>query len=99
MSQYKLYPLKFEPIYQYRIWGGRRLENLLSKPLPVKDPIGEAWILSDRDDHPSVVTEGPLKGITIGEVLATVPEQVYGRGLAANFKRFPLLLKFLDAQK
>lgn len=98
MSQIKLYPLKFEPIYQYRIWGGRRLTNLLSKPLPAKDPIGEAWILSDRDDHPSKVIEGPLKGKTISQLLASSPELLLGRELA-HFKRFPLLLKFLDAKK
>ena len=47
-----LYPLRFEPIYQYRLWGGRRLANLLTAPLPGDGPIGEAWLLSDRDDHP-----------------------------------------------
>ena len=25
-------------------------------------PVGEAWILSDRDDHQSRVADGPLKG-------------------------------------
>jgi mannose-6-phosphate isomerase len=58
----ELYPLKFEPIYQYRLWGGRKLANLLSKPLPNDGPIGEAWILSDRKDHASKVIDGPLKG-------------------------------------
>ena len=53
-----LYPLKFEPIYQYRLWGGRKLGSLLSKPLPRDEPIGEAWILSDRNDHASKVFEG-----------------------------------------
>jgi hypothetical protein len=38
--------LRFEPIYQYRLWGGRRLATLLSAPLPGDDPIGEAWLLS-----------------------------------------------------
>src|ERR1700753_1159064 len=47
MTQATLYPLKFDPIYQYRIWGGRRLEHWMSKPLPPNDLIGEAWILSD----------------------------------------------------
>ena len=50
MSQIVLYPLRFEPIYQYRLWGGRRLAELLTAPLPGDGPIGEAWILSDRDD-------------------------------------------------
>jgi mannose-6-phosphate isomerase len=93
-----LYPLKFEPIYQYRLWGGRRFAGLLTAPLPDDGPIGEAWILSDRDDHPSRVANGALQGQTIGQVLAEFPEQVLGK-LAGRFPRFPLLLKFLDAKE
>ena len=69
MNQMPLYPLRFEPIYQYRLWGGRRLTNLLSTPLPGDGPIGEAWVLSDRDDHQSRVANEPLKGQTIGELM------------------------------
>ena len=98
MSQTLLYPLRFEPIYQYRLWGGRRLANLLSVPLPGDGPIGEAWILSDRDDHQSHVSNGPLKGRTIGQVLEQFPEQLLGKS-AQRFHRFPLLLKFLDAHE
>ncbi len=97
MSETTLYPLRFEPIFQYRLWGGRRLSNLVSSPLP-DGPVGEAWILSDRDDHPSRVVNGPLKGQTIAEVM----EQSRGRlmgSLAHRFLRFPLLLKFLDARE
>jgi fructose-bisphosphate aldolase class I len=97
MDQIPLYPLRFEPIYQYRLWGGRRLANLLSAPLPGDGPIGEAWLLSDRDDHPSLVANGPLKGRTIGQLLKQWPEQLLGK-LAGRFRRFPLLLKFLDAR-
>jgi mannose-6-phosphate isomerase len=93
-----LYPLRFEPIYQYRLWGGRRLASWLAAPLPGDGAIGEAWLLSDRDDHPSRVAEGPLKGRTIAELLAHAPERVLGN-LTGRFRRFPLLLKFLDVQK
>ena len=96
MSQILLYPLRFEPIYQYRLWGGRRLADLLTAPLPSDGPIGEAWVLSDRDDHQSHVADGPLKGQTIGQLLEQSPEQLLGK-LAGRFRRFPLLLKFLDA--
>jgi mannose-6-phosphate isomerase len=91
-----LYPLRFEPICQYRLWGGRRLADLLRTPLPGDGPIGEAWILSDRDDFPSRVADGPLKGQTIKQLLETAPEQMLGE-LASRYHRFPLLLKFLDA--
>jgi mannose-6-phosphate isomerase len=98
MSQTILYPLRFEPIYQYRLWGGRRLAGLLSVPLPGDGPIGEAWVLSDRDDHPSRVADGSLKGRTIGQVLERFPEQVMGNFIG-RFRRFPLLLKFLDVRE
>jgi len=98
MSQMLLYPLRFEPIYQYRLWGGRRLAGVLTAPLPGEGPIGEAWVLSDRDDHASRVADGPLKGRTIAQLLEQFPEYVMGK-LAGRFRRFPLLLKFLDARE
>ena len=97
-SQTLLYPLQFEPIYQYRLWGGRHLADLLTAPLPGDGPIGEAWILSDRDDRQSVVSNGPLKGQTIGQLMQKEQEQLLGK-LAWRFKRFPLLLKFLDVHE
>jgi mannose-6-phosphate isomerase len=93
-----LYPLRFEPIYQYRLWGGRRLAGVLTATLPGEGPIGEAWVLSDRDDHASRVADGPLKGRTIAQLLEQFPEYVMGK-LAGRFRRFPLLLKFLDARE
>jgi len=98
MDSVPLYPLRLEPIYQYRLWGGRRLSGLLSAPLPGEGPIGEAWVLSDRDDHQSTIANGPLKGQTIGLLMEQYREQVMGK-LASRFRRFPLLLKFLDAQQ
>lgn len=93
-----MYPLRFEPIYQYRLWGGRHLSNLLSAPLPGNDPIGEAWLLSDREDHQSQAAEGPLKGNTIGQLIQKFPQQMLGK-LAGRYQRFPLLLKFLDVHE
>jgi mannose-6-phosphate isomerase len=98
MSNSLLYPLRFEPIYQYRLWGGRRLAGLLSEPLPKNGPVGEAWILSDREDHASRVANGPLKGQTIHQLMEQFPVQLMGK-LAQRFLRFPLLLKFLDAHE
>jgi mannose-6-phosphate isomerase len=31
----KAYPLKFEPIYKQRIWGGQKLREVFGKDLPV----------------------------------------------------------------
>jgi mannose-6-phosphate isomerase len=98
MDKINLYPMRFEPLYQYRPWGGRHLGSLLSTPLPGDGPIGEAWILSDRMDHASVVANGLLKGRTLGHLLEQSPEHLLGE-LAAFYTRFPLLLKFLDVRK
>lgn len=93
-----MYPLKFDPIYQYRLWGGRRLANLLSKPLPNDEPIGEALVLSDREDYASVVLDGTLKGYSLTQLIKEFPEEVMGKGFQ-NESRFPLLLKFLDCKE
>ena len=98
MDHSTLYPLRFEPIYQYRLWGGRRLGSLLAAPLPEDEPIGEAWILTDRDDHRSLVANGPLKGKNLQELIQQFPEEMLGK-LAGHSHRFPLLLKFLDVSK
>ncbi len=98
MGKTQLYPLRFNPIYQYRLWGGRRLASLLSTPLPGTGPVGEAWVLSDRTDHQSLVANGPLRGQTLCQVMERFREQLMGK-LSSRFRRFPLLLKFLDAHE
>jgi mannose-6-phosphate isomerase len=90
--------LRFEPIFQYRLWGGRRLAEWTGARLPGDGPIGEAWLLSDRAENPSRVANGPLEGRTIAELIARSPAAILG-DLAQRFSRFPLLLKFLDVQK
>ncbi len=97
VSKTLLYPLRFEPIYQYRLWGGRQLAGLLSAPLPA-GLVGEAWMLSDRDEHASRVVNGNFRGKTISQLLAEFPQQLMGK-LSERFHRFPLLLKFLDARQ
>ncbi|MEO6152332.1 MAG: type I phosphomannose isomerase catalytic subunit [Croceibacterium sp.] len=95
MSRLPNLPLRFDPICQYRLWGGRRLGEWLDVPLPGDGPVGEAWLLSDRDNNPSRVSEGPFKGQTLAQLIACSPRSVLGR-LAPRFERFPLLLKYLD---
>jgi len=92
-----LYPLRFDPLFQYRPWGGRRLADVLSITLPGEDPVGEAWVLSDRDEHSSVVANGPLKGMTLRQLVNQWPKRLLG-DRPGVFDRFPLLLKYLDVR-
>ena len=90
-----LYPLKFVPQFEYRPWGGRRLAGLVSSALPDALPVGEAWLLSDREDHASIVADGEMKGASLRQLLDQRPLEILG-AYAPHLTRFPLLLKFLD---
>lgn len=89
-------PLRFAPIFQYRLWGGRRLARWSREPLPDVGPVGEAWILSDRDDHASKVAEGTHAGKTLRQLFQELPDEMLGEQ-RGQFEKYPLLLKFLDA--
>jgi mannose-6-phosphate isomerase len=93
-----LYPLRFAPMFEYRLWGGRDLAEYMQVALPGEDPIGEAWILGDRDNCASPVVNGPLAGETLTGLMRQRKAEILGRH-AGRFDRFPLLLKFLDVEK
>ncbi len=45
-----IYPMKFSPVFQQRIWGGQKIRHNLGRPVPRefhKSRIGEAWELAD----------------------------------------------------
>src|SRR5437868_6541616 len=90
----ELYPLRFVPIFKDYLWGGRRLADWLPGA-PADGPVAEAWLVSDEEAHPSVVADGPLRGLSLRHLTARFGGRVFGR--PAN-GRFPLLLKFLDAK-
>ena len=88
-----------QPDLVERVWGGRRLAELLGKDLPDGRPIGESWELADHPHGLSTVADGPLAGRTLRWVIENHGEKVLGRVGAARSKggRFPLLVKFIDA--
>ncbi len=93
-----LYPLRFRPIFKQYLWGGRRLETLLNKRLGQGERYAESWEVVDHGEDQSVVEAGPLSGRTLHELLEIYGEQLVGSGRGRR-DRFPLLLKFLDAQR
>lgn len=93
-----LYPLTFRPIFQPRIWGGRALECVLGKPLPSGEAIGESWELCGLETDQSVVRSGPAQGRTLAQIVREWGPELLGE-VSLFEGRFPLLLKFLDAQQ
>ena len=91
-------PLRLEPIFKSMLWGGARLPAFVRRPVPHADPIGEAWMLSDVDGDLSVIAGGPHAGRTLREMIAAYPAEIFGAAIPAD-RRFPLLLKFLDAKR
>ena len=90
-------PIRFRPIYQTRVWGGRRLESLLGRTLPDEQPYGESWELCDRAEAQSIVADGPLAGMTLHELWTQHRVAVFGaRHRDHPAERFPILLKILD---
>jgi mannose-6-phosphate isomerase len=93
----KLYPLKFKPISQYRIWGGNNLNEVLSKDLYM-DKLGEIWSISGVEGHISEVENGALKGQNLKELISTYQAELVGEKVWKKFQsEFPLLIKFIDA--
>jgi len=87
-----MHPIKFKPIYQERVWGGRTLADKLDRDQPGDGPIGESWELVDRPEARSV---DPTSGKTLRELLEDQPEALMGPGWNAE-KPFPILVKWLD---
>jgi mannose-6-phosphate isomerase len=93
-----LYPFTFRSIFKQRVWGGRELERLYRKPLPPAVPIGESWEIADRPGDVSVVANGPLAGKDLRWLMENHAAELLGDAKAHD-RRFPLLIKILDAQE
>lgn len=93
----KLYPLKFQPITQYRIWGGNTLNQYVSAEFQM-DNLGEIWAISGVESNVSKVANGELKGKDLNEILKEYKEALVGEKVWKQFgEEFPLLIKFIDS--
>lgn len=89
--------ITFQPLYMQRIWGGRALETIYGRTLPLPDvPFGEAWEIVDREDAQSVVCGGEFAGMTLHDLWKRHRSEIFGENLP-EFGRFPLLIKILDS--
>jgi Phosphomannose isomerase len=90
--------LRFEPVYQERVWGGRVLESMFERKLPEGRPIGESWEIVDRPEAQSVVRAGSAKGRTLREVIEQHGADVMGPKWPVE-RTFPILVKWLDCRE
>jgi mannose-6-phosphate isomerase len=98
MSSTKLYPIKFTPIFKYRLWGGNKLKEELHKNYE-GDSIGESWEISDVEGDETKVGNGFLQGQTLKQLITTYKGDFLGEAVYENFGTdFPILIKFIDAK-
>lgn len=89
--------LRFAPIFQPYVWGGRSLARWYPEA-PATGPLAEAWLVSDEDQHRSAVAHGPWAGRILRDLIQDLGPRLLGQARLAR-GRFPLLLKFLDARE
>lgn len=93
----QLYPLKFKPVLKDKIWGGKKLRELLNKK-EASDQCGESWEISGVEGNYSVIENGFLAGNNLSEILEIYMDELVGeKTYNKSGNEFPLLIKFIDA--
>ena len=93
----RLYPLKFIPQIKDKIWGGKKLREILGKS-DASDKAGESWEISGVQGNISVAENGFLAGNNLQELIEVYMGDLVGDKIYDQFGiEFPLLIKFIDA--
>ena len=93
-----LYPLTFETIFKDKIWGGQKIKTILGKNFSPLPNCGETWEVSDVEGNVSVVNEGSLQGKSLHNLVEQYKGELVGKHVYEQYgNRFPLLVKFIDA--
>lgn len=94
-----LYPIKFDPIFKEKVWGGNRLKTLLRKQTSL-NKVGESWEISGVENNISVVQNGVLKGKSLSDLSQNFTSDFLGKKVYDSYgNQFPLLFKFIDAKE
>ncbi len=89
-------PLRFQRRTLEKVWGGRRLAGFVEMAESTSRPIGESWEISDRDEQPSIVADGPHAGTKLRDLVERRRVELLGRASTTTDGRFPLLVKYVD---
>lgn len=91
-------PLAFRPLLKQIRWGGRRLGEVLHKPIGDASDYAESWELVDHGADQSIVIapdDSDVDGWTLERLVRERGDDLFGTG--SHKTQFPLLIKFLDA--
>ncbi len=87
-------PLRLQPVFKQRPWGGQRLAKQWRKPNLTTNGWAESWEVVDLGDDQSRVLGGPFDGRSLHDLVREHSHELLGRH--AGCQQFPLLFKFLD---
>jgi mannose-6-phosphate isomerase len=94
----ELYPLKFNPIFKEKIWGGNKIHTIFGMDYAPLPNCGEAWVLSGYGEEISVVTNGFLAENQLDELIDIYMGDLVGEAVFEKYgTKFPLLVKILNA--
>lgn len=96
----QLYPLKFNPIFKDKVWGGDKVKKLFKKDFSPLPNCGECWELSGVENNLSVVSNGFLEGNTLEELIEVYMGDLVGEKVYNKFGlKFPILVKIIDSHE
>ncbi|MFI2645150.1 class I mannose-6-phosphate isomerase [Streptomyces sp. NPDC018610] len=90
-----LYPLRLTVTAKPLVFGGHAIARRLGKTGIPDWSVAETWECSDVTGAVGVVTDGPLAGQSLRQVVTDHPEALMGAGWSGQC--FPVLTKFIDA--
>ncbi len=104
-----MYPtlLRFQPVIKQTIWGGRRLGDVLGKPIGSENNYAESWEVVDHGEDQSIVVGGEfaediakdIAGKTLHDLVIDHAQWLLGKHHSDDHGQFPLLLKYLDCNR
>ncbi|NVO03936.1 MAG: class I mannose-6-phosphate isomerase [Bacteroidetes bacterium] len=95
-----LYPLKFNPIFKEKVWGGNKIKRVLGQDYGNLENCGELWAISGVEGDQSIVENGFLKGNELNDLVEIYMGDLVGETVFEKFGNdFPLLIKFIDANE
>ena len=91
--------LKLKPVCKDYLWGGNRLAKEFNKNTPY-EITAESWEISANKNGKSIIKNGEYSRLNLEELFSkeNLRKEIFGNK-TINLKEFPILIKFIDANK
>lgn len=92
-------PIFLKEIYKDYLWGGTKLKEKYNKNTDL-DIVAESWEICANENGDNIILNGKYKNMLLSELFNNMDlkESIFGTK-CRNMKKFPILIKFIDAKK